>query len=250
MKPLAKTLLLVLLVVVLLLGGGCIYLAVRAYRAFIEPPTRAEKPLLYVKTQPLDLQPCHAKPETDLSYFGYSVGVPWAEIAESRGDYYFGTSVTFTSGHKLSFRLSREGIDEPMDENTQENRRRIEEILGPEAAESNFGFFKALFDATPDDLGRASWRNAWIVRTILLRKEQELYSEEMTPIYAFETTHVRGFQFGDSTRQESVALWVFDPEDRRLLMSVTAPEQPPAHVSREELSCILQNIRPVEEPRE
>ncbi len=251
MEPRTRTILLLLLGAALALGGGCLYLAIKAYNTFMEKPSQAEKPHLYLKPEPLELQPCEAEPATTLSYFGFSTGVPWSEVEDTSESDFF-THVYFTSGHTIGFSQLPEE-NQPASAWRQQDpqaRKAMEEFFGPGALDSHYGFFKAIISTTPDELDSAgSFQKTIGVRMRLLMKEGFARGGE-TGIYSFETEDIRGFQLGDPTRSDSINLTVFDRSDRQLNLWLSSVDPSEVRLTQSEVSCIIQHTRPAEEPKE
>ncbi len=251
MEPHTRTLLLVLLGAALALGVGCFVLVHKAYEFVVYKPPREEKPHLYATPQLLELEPCEPPAGTSLSFLGYAVDTPWTEVVDTReGDGFAG--FYFRSGHYVSAHLTDDestplGLLRAQDE---DSRRNLENMLGKEATQSNHGYYKAVFSATPDDYSISSPFQRLMGLRLLLTMKDALAETAASGLYSFETQHMRGFQLGHPAKDQAVTIFAFDSSDRYLTLYITAQEGTGGHVTQDQINCIIQSIRPAEEPRE
>ena len=246
MEPRTRTILLILLGAALALGGGCVYLGIKAYNALYYVGSREEKPQLYAVPQPLALTPC----SVERTNSGLSVELPWMGVVDEK-QYEKVSRFRFDSG--LSVLLGQ--IDETQGpiamfrEQDAKTQRGLEAMLGREATASQYGFYEAMLNATPENITLGTHPGKVIgLRMILIMKEIMLPRGE-AKLYSFHNGSVKGFQIGGGSRR-SVELLAFDSPHSGVAITVIPPKSPELRVSQDELNCIIQSIRPAEEPRE
>ena len=250
MEPRTRTILLILLGAALALGVGCYLLAVKAYDFVFYKPPREEKPHLYATPEPLELQDCNAAGGTALSFFGYLIRVPWTGVKSETADE-DSAGAFFESRNYVYAHLPAEK-DTPLghfNRQTEEDRRNVEALLGPEALRSNYNFYRALFSVTPSDLSFNTPYQRLIGLRVLLTLKDMHGGDAATGLHSFETPHVKGFQLGDPGRKRTVKLLVFGTNDQFFSLSLGRREGRDAAITQDELNCIIQSIRPAEEPK-
>ncbi|MGH9894093.1 MAG: hypothetical protein ACREA0_19360 [bacterium] len=194
----------------LALGAACVFIGIKAYKTFYYAGSKEEKPQLYAVPRPLALTPCTVERTTTLSYSGLSVDLPWTGIVDEK-QYDKFNRFRFDSGLAVLFGKIDEthGPIAMFREQDAETQRGLEAMLGREATGSQYGFYEAMLNTTPENITLDTHPSRVIgLRMILLMKEIMLPTGN-AELYSFHTESVKGFQIGGGYRR-SVELLAFD----------------------------------------
>lgn len=251
LSPKARSRLLAGALLLLVLCSGGVYLIARAYNNYLKQPPRSERPHIYVMPQPLPLEPCTLDPLTNVTFAGYSFDVPWA-VADSTelGAQRDVLRVDFASGQVMAVSDLDELLRalEGLRKEDAQTREYIETMWGPQALESHYGFIRVVMETTPSDVTIFVHPMRAFGTKKLLTLKDELASNAATGLYTFEAGNIRGFQFGDPSQATEVEVILFDPSDRALNLLVRPGRDPAGRISQLDMSCILQSVRPADEP--
>jgi hypothetical protein len=159
--------------------------------------------------------------------FGYSIQVPWQEIANRTEDksslilIFSPNCVVTISNPTLNLNLYSDFHNRfgPQDSS------RLKKFL--EKFSSKFEFTMASFNASSEDFFLFKPPNEFLaLYCFLLNKSMYISfgNEFATRIYAFQTGNCKGFQFGDPGLSKRIRLYLFADDDHDLEISISALE--------------------------
>ncbi|HUJ31292.1 MAG TPA: hypothetical protein VLY23_08435 [Candidatus Acidoferrum sp.] len=206
-------------------------------------------PRLLLVPQPLRDQTVSRVPGTKLAEFGYEFEVPWPEPEtairkEWLADY------LFPGGRGLVFENPAEqhGLIAAMKEATAGTQAKAVSLLG---ARSEYDLLNAELNITPDQVSPLFWTKGGKYGGTLLNLKAALCSPPAYPwfgVFSFQSNGLRGFQFGDPSRDHLVSLDFFDADDREFRFFLSMRKDSSMRFAQPELNRIIQTIRPTSAP--
>lgn len=248
MRTRTRALLLLALGLGLALAAVCLYFAFKGYDTLYRVESKEEKPHLYVVPRPLSLTPCTIKRSTTLTYSRFSVDVPWSG-KEDETQYEKFVQANFNSGIAvlLGEISAAEGPVATLRQQGDETRRGWEATLSPNALKSQYDFYETMLNTTPESISiRTNPRKLIGLQMILFLKDLMLRGD--IDVYSFGTETVKGFQINRGS-YDSIEILAFDSADTGLAITTVPPKHSNVRISQEEMDCVIQSIRPADEPR-
>ncbi len=180
--------------------------------------TKITNPMVYVAPQTRIITPPVSDLSLlpDISYFGMTFKSPWMETSTS-GPYRNIVSFTYSQGQKILFTRNSFYPAAKMKKDTSPNFQRIRAELGQHTLDSEYNFYSAAINSTPDQVSYKSDIKTIAGKAILtvLKAGQIVspYDGDKT-LYSFQTDSIRGFQFGSPAISHHVWIHFFNPDDQ------------------------------------
>ncbi|HUK30961.1 MAG TPA: hypothetical protein VLV89_07595, partial [Candidatus Acidoferrum sp.] len=230
----------VAIAVYLMFFGVQTYLVWEAHRAAWREPIYWAKPV-----ELSNLSVSKASPKK-LSYFGYEFEVPWDDIdTEKTRVHTSGNAiVAFRSGITIWFRSKPpNGLVSMVLNDHNVDQKSLGQLLGNEAAQSDYTLQRAAFEMTPDQLSIFKSRKKAVQEwTLLNMKGALLLKGAESGLYFLTTGEFKGFQYGnpqDSTRHLSIELF---RSDGHLDIFFGQKLNAPTTISQADLNLVVQSI--------
>jgi hypothetical protein len=201
-------------------------------------------PKLFLVPQPLpDVVPSPS-PGTKLSDFGYEFEVPWQSPTTIRKGPSLAAYI-FSGGQGILFTdpPAPQGPLQLMKQVAEQGHAWLGSFLG---ANSEYVLLNAELNVTPDQIRPFMWKREAVRKNLLLQfKEIELLRSGPSVIYSFALSGVRGFQFGDPSRDGRIEIECFDSSDHELRLFFSLRQDSGAKFTQEEINRVLQTLHAV-----
>ena len=158
-----------------------------------------------------------AAPE-QAKFFNYEFKVPWAGQPKPVPSLE-GVRLQYDSGQVVFFYDPESQIDtaRALRTPTTPEAQRLANILAVHPIESNYALYQAVYGASPEQLSPAMKEQEALRDNLLLLWKlsfgPDLSSGTTPEFYSFDWGKVRGFQFGDPSKEHPVAVRAFDDSD-------------------------------------
>lgn len=209
-------------------------------------------PAVNVVPQPLTDYSVSDAPGTTLSYFGYSLEVPWNSSFKTKtGPKNSGTSgivqVKFASGQDLLIIVPEDqsGLLSEITHDKSSGMENVEPVFGYLIKSSAYDQYSALLNTTPSTVRAFGPRAEALRDQVLLEIKGIAFPASLeTGAYSFQFPNKRGFQVGDPRRSRSVNLEVLDLEGHYVEI-ICAARQDGIRLTQPELNRILKSLHTV-----
>jgi hypothetical protein len=182
------------IVVYLVFFGAQTYFVWQAHRA------ARKEPMYWVKPVELSDSSMSEASRKKLSYFGYELEVPWDDIdnEKTRVAAKGIAVIVFRSGNAITFWTSPpNGLIGSISDENKIDRKTVAQVLGNDAAQSDYAFERAAFEMTPDQVPIFSSRKVTLGRWMLFTfKEGLLRGGAESGLFFVTTREFQGFQYG------------------------------------------------------
>jgi hypothetical protein len=189
-------------------------------------------------------------PGTKLSYFGYEFEVPWNDL-DQQNTKRVGTSqeIAFHSGKTIWF------LTFPPDRFVNSllalgqgrfDRTGLDQRYGDEAMQSDYSFYRSMYETTPGEIGLFTPRGEADRRIslLLLKSFQVDANNGQTGIFLIENRDFRGFQYGNPQKHPSEIIDELFGDKARLHFAFR-DKKGGAGISQAEINRVIQSARPV-----
>jgi hypothetical protein len=193
----------------ILIGLGIVVVACGAYLWFFGVQTfyiwetrsvARKEPVVW--TTPVELfdSSISQAPGKRLSYFGYEFEIPWDDVDQQKSKV-IGTDkaiIVFRSGNVISFWIAPpNGLISNLLGNGKIDRESLGQLLGDEAAQSDYAFERAILESTPDKFSLLIPRRQAIQQGVLFSmKATALRPGTESGVFFISTKEFKGFQYG------------------------------------------------------
>jgi hypothetical protein len=182
--------------------------------------------------------------------FNYEFKVPWAGQPK-RVPSLEGVQLHYDSGQVVFFYDPESQIDtaHALRTPTTPDAQRLANILAAHPIESNYALYQAVYDASPEQLS-PTMKEQEALRDNLLLLWKLSFGPDLsfgaTPeFYSFDWGKVRGFQFGDPSKEHPVAVRAFDDSDHQFRFIFTVATGSGGKITQEDINAATQSLRPV-----
>jgi hypothetical protein len=211
----------------------------------------AHEPALYVTAQPLPIAAASAAPgqTTHLEFFNYQCEAPWKGPAKITQDPDF-IEDKFPSGQTIRIELPEDQADvlKSFKGESPEQQQRIATVFGDHPFDSNFDLFAAIYNASPAQASPFIPRfDAERLNTLLIWK-LSLDTELPGGTFQFEFDRIRGLQFGNPERSQSIAIRAFNEHDRQFKMLIMCTAASAAKLTQDNINQIIATLKPIPLP--
>ncbi|MFZ0635945.1 MAG: hypothetical protein WA755_04380 [Candidatus Acidiferrales bacterium] len=208
-------------------------------------------PGLSITPQTLAMNTAPATQTTHLEFFNYQCEAPWKGPAKSVSDADY-TDSTFSSGATVRVYPPEAQADvlQTFKGEDLAQQQHIAAVFGPQPFVSNYDFYDAVYSASPAQASPFMPRvESERVDTLLLWK-MAFDTELPGGVFRFESDRIRGLQFGDPARTQSVILRAFNERDRQFKIQVTMAANSAAKLTQNDINQIITTLKPVPLPGE
>jgi len=112
-------------------------------------------------------------------------------------------------------------------------------------AESDYDLERSILYATPNQLSLMfpDRREVFAAARLMIKKDTE--RSPGAGLYSFKIGDLRGFQFGDPGRANSMSIDAYDSHDRKFEFVIGSKPGPATAITQPEINRLLQTLRPV-----
>lgn len=181
-----------------------------------------------------------------LSYFGYEFETPWPEL-ETSGTWESSARAVFRSGQIVTLNVPPKHLSMIKTVDSWFAARGVTwaTVFGADFPRSNYAIYQAAMDLTPDQISVFGPRQRAAAGVVLLEVAKSAYAlPGDTAIHSFSSKYLRGFQFGDPDRTQSIRVIAFDSEDRQVVFIFGTKPGAGARISQVEINRVIQTMRP------
>jgi hypothetical protein len=216
----------------------CTYARPVTYLFHVKSEAR-NKPELWIVPQPLQLESGAPANGKIFCRFGYQFDSPWTDVSSERKQ---GTvdALIFSGGQGLMIVDASETTD-PI-----ANGQKPEDAKGVQAVKALFGyaFRSQVLNATPADLRWFATRQHMVSSSTLITLKILDAPHMQGGLYSFQTPRFRGFQIGSPSRDQSVTIEVYDPQDLKIRIVISSHAAPGEKFSQSDINQIISTLQP------
>jgi uncharacterized membrane protein len=183
-------------------------------------------------------------------FFNYEFKVPWAGQPKPVPSLE-GVQLQYDSGQVVFFYDPESQIDtaHALRTPTTPDAQRLANILAAHPIESNYALYQAVYGASPEQLS-PTMKEQEALRDNLLLLWKLSFGPDLslgtTPeFYSFDWGKVRGFQFGDPSKEHPVAVRAFDDSDHQFRFIFTVATGSSGKIIQEDINTAMQSLQPV-----
>jgi hypothetical protein len=202
-------------------------------------------PDLWIVPTPLSAGAAESPAGKTLSYYGYSLDSPWAEVKEEKPGKVL-TSINFSGGQVISVCDPASTLDdlEALRQGIVTRGQTLKNVFGDEATRSRFAFRSTTLNLTPRDLRLFSSRQEIATNSTLLMIKEVWVNNSRHGPYSFQTAWFRGFQYGSPAQDDGVTIEAFDAEDHEIEIMVGWGLRISPRPSQADINRIIFSLRP------
>jgi hypothetical protein len=229
----------------LLVGCYAIFFGLQTVAALQTRRWAQTSPFLRATPQPLPSSAASAAQEKNLFFYGLSFEAPWKGIAKTtKGDAH--SEVDFRSGETIIFFNpdDEQDIVGSIKSGDPTVYNHYERIFGTGFYPSNYALYTAVYGAAPAEISPFMARSKVArIETLLLWKLR-FGTDGANTIFTVQTSHMRGFQFGDPSLNRIVIARLFDENDRQVKIVFASKSGQPGTISQADINCVLDSVEP------
>jgi hypothetical protein len=186
-----------------------------------------------------------------LEFFNYECEAPWAGPAKIVNGSDF-IDMKFPAGVTLRVYAPEAQVNDLQSLQGEDavEQQRMAAVFGPHPFESNYDLYDAVYSAEPGKASAFMPRiEAEKLNSLLLWK---LAFDTAMPggIYRFESGRLRGLQFGDPEKTQSVLLRMFNERDRHFEVMITMAASASSRLTQGEIDQVIASFQPIPLPGE
>ena len=183
-------------------------------------------------------------------FFNYEFKVPWAGQPKPVPSLE-GVQLQYGSGQVIFFYDPESQIDtaHALRTPTTPDAQRLANILAAHPIESNYALYQAVYGVSPEQLSPTMKEQEALRDNLLLLWKlsfgPDLSLGPMPEFYSFDWGKVRGFQFGDPSKEHPVAVRAFDDSDHQFRFIFTVATGSSGKITQEDINTAMQSLQPV-----
>jgi hypothetical protein len=239
----------ILALLAILVGVFCIEFGAQTLTWFEAKQWASANPWAANVPQPLPLAADDASAGAQVKGFNYEFNLPWKrpKSVESL------TSVEFKyeSGQAVVFFDPDSQLDaiHTLKTSNPIEYQKFENVFASQPIESNYALYQAVYEASPAQFSPImKVEEARRDNVLLLWKLSfgpDLESIGAPDFYSFDWGKIRGFQFGDPSKGQPVALRVFDDSNRQFRFIFTVAYGSGGKISQSDINMAVRSLQPV-----
>jgi hypothetical protein len=238
----------VLLVLVILIAGFSLKFGLQTLTLIEAKLWRSDNPWLATVPQPAPVPAPPSAPQksNEVKAFDYEFNAPWPgnpKIVPSSTYVQF----RYDNGPVIVFYDPESQLDTlgSMKTSNPVEYQKFANIFSEKPLSSNFELYQAVYDAAPAQLSPfLSTRDALRENVLLLWKLSFGFDLPGDAFYSFDWGKVRGFQFGDPSKQRPVAVRVFDDRDHQFRFIFTVAAGSNGGMTQDDINGVIQSLHP------
>jgi hypothetical protein len=234
----------ILMIVVIVIAAYCVAFGLQTLVWFEARHWASANPWIKDAPQALNSPPV-APGTTELKAFDYEFKVPWTgkskvQTEPSKMEFHFdaGPVIIFYDPAAQADMAQQLGSENP----TQ--YQRVENALG-QSFDTNYAIYSAVYGASPSGVSPfSSLSDAIRVNQLLLWKLA--FGDDASPgIHSIQFGSNRGFEFGDPSTGQPVALRIFDGRDKQFRIVFLNAAGATTKFTQADIDSVVQSLQPV-----
>ncbi|MGB6481900.1 MAG: hypothetical protein WBE86_00280 [Candidatus Acidiferrales bacterium] len=209
----------------------------------------SQAPFLREVPQPLPSATASPAQERNLSFYGMNFDAPWKGIAaQKKGDAH--SEVDFDASSIVIFfnPAGEKDIISSIRDGDPDMYHRYQGAFGADLFPTNYDLYLAVYSASPASLSPFLSREEVVRIGTLLEWKLAFGASGASAIYKVQTNGLRGFQFGDPSRDPMVAVRLFDSGNAQFRLLFTS-KSGPGTFPQSDINCVLDSLQPVARPQ-
>jgi hypothetical protein len=239
----------ILVLLVILLAVFCVEFGAQTLTWFEARHWAASSPWLADVPQPLPVSSDDTSKGSQAKAFEYEFNVPWKnpKSVESLTDVQF----KYDSGQVVVFFDPDSQLDvmHSLKSSNPTEYQKFANVFANQPIESNYALYQAVYAAAPAQFSPfMKLEEARRDNVLLLWKLSfgpDLQSIAAPSFYSFDWGKNRGFQFGDPSKGQPVALRVFDDSNRQFRFIFTVAYGSGAKITQSDINMAVRSLQPV-----
>jgi hypothetical protein len=237
----------ILLILVFLVAGFGVKFGLQTLSWIEAKLWASEDPWLATVPQPLPA-PAAAPKGPQLKASDYEFNSPWPGNPKPVGSL-TATQFRYDTGQVIVFFDPESQIDtvRAMKTSNPTEYQKFATVFADKPINSNYELYQDVYSAAPAQLSPLmDTRDALRSNALLLWKLSfgfDLPADGQ--FYSFDWGKIRGFQFGDPSKQRPIALRAFDERDHQYRFILTVADGSSSKITQDDVDTILQTVQPV-----
>jgi hypothetical protein len=234
----------ILMIVVIVIAGYCVAFGLQTLVWFEARHWAGANPWIKDVPQALNAPPIQ-QGSTELKAFDYEFKVPWtgkstAVSEPGKIDFHF------DSGPVIVFHdpAAQADMAQQLSSENPAQYQRMQNALG-QSFGTNYEIYSAVYDASPASISPfSSLRDAIRVNQLLLWKLA--FGDDARPgIHSIQFGSNRGFEFGDPSTGQPVALRIFDGRDKQFRIIFLNAAGAATKFTQADIDAVVQSLQPI-----
>lgn len=201
-------------------------------------------PFLKAVPQPLPTTIASEVQDRDLQFYGYTFAAPWKDGAKKEeGD--ARSEMDFPLGPIIIFfnPATEADIVGKIRGGDLDVLHSYEAIFGRGFFPDNYAMYAAVYGAAPNQVWPFTPRARAVRIDTLLIWKLRFSTYGRTTIYSIQTNNMRGFQFGDPSRDRFLLVHLFDDSGGQVRILFTSKSGQPGTIPQADLNCVIYSLR-------
>jgi hypothetical protein len=239
----------ILLLVVILIAVFCVEFGAQTLTWIEAKRWAAANPWVADVPQPLPTVADNSSAGAQVKAFNYEFNVPWKtpQSVESLTNVQF----KYDSGQVVVFFDPDSQLDvlHSLKSSNPTEYQKFANVFANQPIESNYALYQAVYSASPAQFSPImKVEEARRDNVLLLWKLSfgpDLESIDAPSFYSFDWGKNKGFQFGDPSKGQPVALRIFDDNNRQFRFIFTVAYGSAAKISQSDINMAVRSLQPV-----
>jgi hypothetical protein len=240
----------ILVLVAILIAIFCVQFGVQTLTWFEAKRWGTSSPWLADVPQPLPTVADEASAGAQVKAYNYEFNVPWKTKPKST-EALINVQFKYDSGQVVVFFDPESQLDviHSLKSSNPTEYQKFSNVFANQPIESNYGLYQAVYSASPEQFSPIMKVNeARRDNTLLLWKLSfgpDLQCETVPAFYSFDWGKMRGFQFGDPSKGQPVALRVFDDSNRQFRFIFAVADGSAGKITQSDINMAVRSLQPV-----
>ncbi|MFZ0640068.1 MAG: hypothetical protein WAN33_11590 [Candidatus Acidiferrales bacterium] len=179
------------------------------------------------------------------SFYEMSFAAPWKGTAvQTNGDAH--SEVDFDAGPIIIFfnPQGEKDILSSVRDGDPDTYHGYQAVFGANLFPTNYDLYMAVYSASPASLSPFMSREEVVRVGTLLEWKLAFAASGASAVYTVQTPGLRGFQFGDASRDPMVVVRLFDTHNAQFRLLFTS-KSGPGTFPQSDINCVLDSLQPV-----
>ncbi len=183
------------------------------------------------------------------SFYEMSFAAPWKGTAtQTSGNAH--SEVDFDAGPIIIFfnPQGEKDILSSVRDGDPDTYHRYQAVFGTNLFPTNYDLYMAVYSASPASLSPVMSREEVVRVGTLLEWKLAFAASGASAVYSVQTNGLRGFQFGDASRDPMVVVRLFDAHNAQFRLLFTS-RAGPGTFPQSDINCVLDSLQPAARPQ-
>jgi hypothetical protein len=240
----------ILVLVVILIAVFCVEFGAQTLTWFEAKRWEASNPWLADVPQPLGTAADDPSAGAQVKAYNYEFNVPWKTQSKST-ESLINVQFKYDSGQVVVFFDPESQLDviHSLKSSNPTEYQKFANVFGNQPIESNYALYQAVYSASPAQFSPImkvdQARRDNVLLLWKLSFGPDLQFETVPAFYSFDWGKMRGFQFGDPSKGQPVALRVFDDSNRQFRFIFTVAAGSGGKITQSDINMAARSLQPV-----